>query len=51
MNADPIVFVTNLMNGSVDTSVSSIMVEADDIIDFKFKWHLYYFTTPFFLTL
>ena len=34
VNADPVVFVTNAINGSIDTSVSSIMVETDDIIDF-----------------
>ena len=40
MNADPVVFVTNVINCGIDTSVISIMVEADDIIDFGFKWNL-----------
>ena len=40
VNADPVVFVTNAINGSIDTRVSSVMVETDDMIDFGFKWNL-----------
>ena len=49
MNADPVLFVTNAINGGIDASVSSIMVESDDIIDFGFSGTLFH--TPIFLTL
>ena len=40
VNAIPVVFVSDPVNSSIDSGVSDIVVETNNIIDFSVNWNL-----------
>ena len=49
VNPTPVIFVSDSVDGSVDSGMSDIMVESDYCVNFSRKWYLQVFHTAVFL--
>ena len=47
--SSPVIFVSDSVDGSVDSGMSDIMVESDYCVNFSRKWYLQVFDTAVFL--